>query len=110
MAIQLPTEITKPLDEIKTPSNRLLVVILILAVIVLFGLLINNLNGNSNENKEEKKEEHVDNIRLRRENDSLRFTLLQYILADNERLRDKSKGKDTVINNLQTKKLNNEKN
>lgn len=36
----LPKELTKPIDEIKTASNRVLVSCLILAVMSLFGLLI----------------------------------------------------------------------
>ena len=36
----LPNELIKPIDEIKTASNRVLVICLILAVVSLYGLLI----------------------------------------------------------------------
>jgi len=109
--VQLPKEITKNIDEIKTPSNRVLVISLFLAVIILFVLLIRVLSGSNEDNKEELKAERRDKTRLQRENDSLRFVLIQGILADNERLRNKAEYKDTVIDNLQSiKKSKDEKN
>ena len=41
----LPSEFKKPIDEIKTPSNRILIISLLLAVIFLVGAIVNLQNN-----------------------------------------------------------------
>lgn len=112
----LPQEVKKQIDNIKAKdaSNKLLVTVLLIAVMVLFGMCVKLSSGNNANSMHElelcrkEKEEILQrgdrlierNDLLRKENDSLRNDSRVKAEKEAQRLSIKMEWQDSIINSL----------
>lgn len=100
----IPPELKKPLDEIKTPSNRILLICLILAIVSL-GTVIGYLwKGNDKNLKRELSQQEAENLALKDEVKRLTKYIFDKQEEDNQRLKKREAYMDSIIN--VTKSLN----
>ena len=85
----LPKELKKPIDDLQSPSNKILVVCLILAIIFLSGVYYTNAERTTRECAEK-------DLRQERVIDSLFQVIIYKTDLENERLRNKDKWQDSV--------------
>lgn len=85
----LPKELKKPIDDLESPSNKILVICLILAIIFLSWIYYTNAERVTSEY--ERKE-----IRQERTIDSLFQVIIYKTDVENERLRNKDRWQDSV--------------
>lgn len=92
----LPKELLKPVDDLNSPSNKILVVSLILAIIFLSGVIIQILSGNTKDcaDKGLKQERAIE--KQERVIDSLFQVIISKTDTENERLRNKDRWQDSV--------------
>ena len=98
----LPRELKKPIDDLQSPSNKILIVCLILAIIFLVGVVIQILSSNTkdcadNGLKQERKIE-----KQARVIDSLVQVIMYKTDKENELLMNKVRWQDSVKYILQT--------
>lgn len=104
----LPPELKAATDEIKTPSNRILVIVLITAVTSLFGVIIKMYTSGNTRTDETAKIYQLSEkkcleeaLRLRIENDNLKYLAITKSNEDNVRLTNKIAFQDSVKNALE---------
>lgn len=91
----LPKELKKPIDDLQSPSNKILVICLILAIIFLSGVYYTNAERATRECTEK-------GLRQERVIDSLFQVIIYKTDAENERLRNKDRWQDSIKLILQT--------
>lgn len=91
----LPKELKKPIDDLQSPSNKILVICLILAIIFLSGVYYTNAERVARECTEK-------GLRQERIIDSLFQVIIYKTDAENERLRNKDRWQDSIKLILQT--------
>ena len=99
----LPKDLKKPVDDLESASNKILVTCLILAVIFIFGVYYRNAESNANDCKET----HLKDMLTM---DSLYRVINLKIDKENEQLRAKDKWQDSVKFILQNEIKNEIKN
>jgi hypothetical protein len=90
----LPSQLEKPIDEIKTPSNRVLVISLIFAVISLVGGIVHL----------ESKNRFQSEVLIKKcydENENLKKQLNENLIREREYFQRKLEIQDSSKNNLQ---------
>ena len=92
----LPRELKKPIDDLQSPSNKILVVCLILAIIFLAGVIIQILSSNTKDcaDKGLKQERAIE--KQARVIDSLFQVIIYKTDKENERLMNKDRWQDSV--------------
>ena len=96
----LPEEVKKPLDDIKSPSNKILVTVLLLAVITLFGIFVAEIKAINAVKDQQIMELKKDLKECNERNALLAKKDQERTDADNERLKNKVEQKDSIINAL----------
>ena len=92
----LPRELKKPIDDLQSPSNKILIVCLILAIIFLAGVIIHILSSNTKDcaDKGLKQERAIE--KQARVIDSLFQVIIYKTDKENERLMNKDRWQDSV--------------
>ena len=85
----LPQEIKKPIDDLQSPSNKILIICLLLAIIFLSGIYYRRAEKMANDCEERDK-------RYNRSIDSLFQVIIYKTDMENARLRDKDRWQDSV--------------
>lgn len=85
----LPQEIKKPIDDLQSPSNKILIICLLLAIIFLSGVYYRRAEKIATDCEEKEK-------RYNRSIDSLFQVIIYKTDMENTRLRDKDKWQDSV--------------
>lgn len=97
--IQIPEDLKKPIDEIKTPSNKILIICLILAIVFLGTFVVAGI-------KSADKQCRTENAALKIENQRLNKYIIDKAEEDNIRLKKREAYMDSVIS--LTKYINNQ--
>ena len=92
----LPRELKKPIDDLQSPSNKILIVCLILAIIFLAGVIIQILSSNTKDCADNglKQERAIE--KQARVIDSLFQVIIYKTDKENERLMNKDRWQDSV--------------
>lgn len=96
----IPKDLQKPIDEIKTPSNKILIICLILAIVFLGTFLVSGIRNSDKHCKSEKEALKVENARLNK-------FLLDRVEEDNKWLKKRQAYIDsiTILTNYLNQKL-----
>lgn len=97
--MSLPPELKEPIDDIKTPSNRVLVTCLILAVMALAGVVAWLYKNNNNDARYWK----ADAIKAHQIIDSLKDDKVKTVTEENKRLKERDKWQDSIKSKIYNK-------
>lgn len=97
----IPQEAQKSIDEIKTPSNRLLIIFLVLSVGTLFTIIIRLTASNDSRYEKEILELRRDKAMVIKENDSLKRADAIRDRLENIALKEKIRWQDSIKNILE---------
>lgn len=86
----IPKDLQKPIDEIKTPSNKILIICLVLAIVVLGTFVVKAINSADSNCRTE-------NAALKVEITRLNKYILDKTEEDNQRLKTRQAYMDSVI-------------